>query len=100
LEAFEVSPDDWRVAAGNGDNRKLAHEPWRDGRRTSLGKRPARGGQPGEINSWKTFVWNHAPRVVERCRNWFALCGDALRLIDPATAPDGGILNRQTLLLF
>lgn len=59
-----------------------------------------RGGQPGEINSWKTFVWNHAPRVVERCRNWFALCGDALRLIDPATAPDGGILNRRHFYYF
>jgi hypothetical protein len=54
-----------------------------------------RGGQPGEINSWRTFVWQHAPRIAERCKNWLALNWDALKLLCPATSPDGGVSNPQ-----
>lgn len=89
IDNFEQWPDDWRVAVAAAVivNSRMS--------RGGMGKSFAwqdrdRGGQPGEMNSWKTFVWNHAPRVVEKCRNWFSLCADALMLADPVTAPDGG----------
>jgi len=77
--SFEHWPDDWRVsvAAAAIVNSRMSRGGigetfcWQD---------RERGGQPGEINSWKTFVWNHAPRVVERCGNWLAFCGDALNI--------------------
>lgn len=96
---FEGLSDDWRVglAAATIVNSRMS--------RGGMGKNFAwqerdRGGQPGEVNSWQTFVWNHAPRVVERCRNWFALCRDALDLADPATSPDGGVANTAHLYYY
>jgi site-specific DNA-adenine methylase len=89
---FEGWTDQFRIGAALGTivNSRMSrggmgeHFAW---------QKRARGGQPGEINSWKTFVFNHATRVVSRCRNWLATCADAITYSDPATAPEGGLDN-------
>jgi site-specific DNA-adenine methylase len=75
-DSFETLNDDARVslAAATIVNSRMSRGGMGE---TFCWQDRDRGGQPGEINSWKTFVWNHAPRVIERCRNWFAFCGDA-----------------------
>jgi hypothetical protein len=94
---FETITDDWRIALATATivNSRMS--------RGGMGRDFAwqdrdRGGQPGEINSWKTFVWNHSPRVVNRCRNWVAFCADAIQLA--LNGPDWGINNPRRFYYF
>jgi DNA adenine methylase len=51
-----------------------------------------RGGQPGELNSWQTFIENDLPRIIERIRNVSFVCRPAINVIDECVSATSGRL--------
>lgn len=85
-ERLKSRDDLYQMMQGNPDARIGAAHAFIVNRRMSrggMGKDFAwtdrqRGGQAGEINSWKTFVWQHVPRIAVQCRRWVITSVDAL----------------------